>query len=148
MKVTVQINGIDTEIELTAEQVASIKAQEKFEFVYSRGSSYYLNATSIVTSSNGADPIVLYHGRYRKTKKAAEQSLERNRRANRIEALAEQLGGLQEFNYITEMYYVYKQFGRWGTQSLSTTFCPEVIYMTKECAETIADMLNSGEFEL
>ena len=37
MNITVQINGIDTEIELTEEQVASIEAQKKpkkFEMKY------------------------------------------------------------------------------------------------------------------
>jgi hypothetical protein len=148
IKITVQINGLDTEIELTDEQVASIKSQEKFEFVYSKGSSYYLNATSIVTSNNGADPIVLEHGRYRKTKEVAEQSLARNKRANRLEALAEQLGGFQEFNYTAEMYYIYKQYDKWSTYSPTSTFFPEVVYMTKECAETITNMLNSGKFTL
>jgi hypothetical protein len=148
IKITVQINGLDTEIELTDAQIASIKAQDKFEFVYNKGSSYYLNATSIVTSSNGADPIILEHGRYRKTKEVAEQSLARNKRANRLEALAEQLGGLREHDSKTRLFYVYKQYDNWHSHGPTTIFCPEVVYMTEECAETIADMLNSGKFTL
>jgi hypothetical protein len=148
MKVTVQINGIDTEIELTVEQVASIKAQEKFEFVYSKDRSYYLNLTTVATSSSDNHPIVLEHGRYRKTREVAEQSLARNKRANRLEALAEQLGGLRDFDGQDLVSYVYKEDAKWHANSVIKLFCPEVVYMTKECAKTIADMLNNGEFEL
>jgi archaellin len=148
IKITVQINGVDTEIELTDAQIASIKTQKEFEFVYDKDSSYYLSTTGVSTSSNGTDPIASYHGRYRKTKEIAEQSLARNKRANRLEALAEQFGGLREFDDQSIMFYIYKQYDKWSVCSLTTTFFPEVVYMTKECAETIADMLNSGKFTL
>jgi hypothetical protein len=148
IKITVQVNGIDTEIELTDEQVASVKAQEKSEFVYDKDSSYYLTPTSIAPNLNGNHPIALEHGRYRKTKEVAEQSLARNKRANRIEALAEQLDGLREFDNKTLVFYIYKYYDNWRTQGLTTAYCPEVVYMTEECAETIADMLNTGKFTL
>jgi hypothetical protein len=148
IKITVQINEVDTEIELTDAQVASIKAQEKFKLVYDKDSLYYLSTTGVSTSSNGTDPIALDHGRYRKTKEVVEQSLARNKRANRLEALAEQLGGLREFDNQTQLFYIYQQYDKWSTYTLTTTFCPEVVYMTKECAETITDMLNNGEFTL
>jgi hypothetical protein len=148
IKVIVQINGVDTEIELTDEQVASIKAKDKFKFVYDKDSSCYLTTTGIADSSNGADPILLHHGRYRKTKEVAEQSFARNKRANRLEAIAEQLGGLREFDNNTLLFYIYKQHDRWRVNSVTTMFFPEVVYMTQECAQTITDMLNNGRFEL
>jgi hypothetical protein len=148
VKITVQINGLDTEIELTEAQIASVKTQQEFKFVYDKNRSYCLNLDSVVTSINYNNPILLEHGRYRKTKEVAEQSLARNKRANRLEALAEQLGGLREFDDQSLMFYIYKQYDEWSVCSLTTTFFPEVVYMTKECAETITRMLNSGKFTL
>jgi hypothetical protein len=74
--------------------------------------------------------------------------LARNKRANRLEALAEQLGGLREFDNYTRLFYIYKQYKNWRVEGTAKTFCPEIVYMTEECAETIADMLNSGKFTL
>jgi hypothetical protein len=148
IKITVQINGVDTEIELTDEQVALIKAQKKFEFSYDKDNLYFLNLTSIATNIIYNHSDLVEHGRYRKTKEVAEQSLDRNKRANRLEALAEQLGGLREFDNHTLLFYVYKQYDTWRVQELITIFCPEVVYMTEECADTIADMLNNGKFTL
>lgn len=149
MKVTININGVDVEIQLTPEQEAlAIKqAKPKFEWKYGDYSTYVLADTYILKIDYGNNSKNLEHGRYRKTQKTAEQSLARNKRANRLEALAEQLGGLIEFDSISWNYHIYQEGRKWigGSTSL---FLPEVVYMTKDCAIEICRMLNAGEFSL
>ena len=154
IKITVQINGIDTEIILTPEQVAGIEAQQKpkkFEWNYTPdddGSYNMIETTSIRTCD--IYDYYIEHGRYRKSEAVAEQSLARNKRANRLEALADQIGGLKEFENGKENYSIYFSgySDIWTFTDTSRCFNPEVVYMTKECAKEICRMLNNGEFEL
>lgn len=150
MKVTVQINGIDTEIELTAEQVASIEEQKKpkqFETVYSKGNTYILD-TYYNRIGDGNDSKYLEHGRYRKTKESAEMSLVRNKRANRFEALVDQLDGMKEFVEGEENWYVYFKDSNWSRGYTKFLYEPDKVYMTKECAIKVCKILNAGEYEL
>ena len=96
---------------------------------------------------NGKNTLYIEHGRYRKTKQAAEQSLARNKRANRLEALAEQLDGLIEFNINKRNWYIWHSGNTWR-HDLACGFYPEVVYMTETCAAEICRMLNEGEFSL
>jgi hypothetical protein len=149
MKITVQINGIDTEIELTKEQVASIEAQKKLEMKYEEYCTYVLECTYASSGNTGNEIILKEHGRYRKTKQSAELSLARNKRANRLEALVDQLDGMKEFVEGEENWYIYI-----GSDTrVYATYAdkirhPEVVYMTKECAIRVYDILNNGEYEL
>ena len=155
MNITVQINGIDTEIELTEEQVASIEAQKKpkkFEMKYE--SNCYVLGTANTTPIRTFEYNSLFlvssskDGSLRKTKESAELSLARNKRANRLEALVDQLDGLKEFVEGEKNWYVQNCGGTWYTQYTTSIYYQEVVYMTKECAVEVCRILNAGEYEL
>ena len=75
-------------------------------------------------------------------------SLARNKRANRLEALAEQLGGLKEFDSNECNYYIYLDNNEWIYSDCVYFYYPEVVYMTEKCVIEICRMLNEGEFSL
>lgn len=155
-KIKINVQGEEVEITLTPEQLAEIEAQKKpkkFEFSYEQGKTFYLSDRDIINSSwIGKDLISIEHGRYRLTKEAAEQSIARNKRANRLEALAEQLGGLRVKKEGTRAWYVSYYKGSWvpsdDSDSLYDVYRPEVVYMSYECAIEICRMLDEGEFSL
>lgn len=151
MQVPININGVETLITLTPEQVASIEAQskpKKFKWNYTYGQTYLIDNVCILKNSDGDGSLIREHGRYRKSKEAAEQSLARNKRANRLEALVEQLGGLKKWVDGELNWVIYLRDGLWGYTSFSLSYEPEKVYMTEECAMKICRMLNEGEFSL
>ena len=149
-----------TKIEELEKQVAEMKAtielmkveeakSKKFEFKYSN--ECYLVGTSKVIGDGGGgqSPSFLEHGRYRISEKVAKKSLDRNKRANRLESLAEQLGGLKDFEYDAENFYIYTKGGlNWVVSNPISVYEPEKVYTTKECAIEICKLLNEGLFSL
>ena len=88
-------------------------------------------------------------GDIRTNPESAWVSARRNIRANRLEALAHSIGGAYEFEFNIENYYVYVD----GVGVFETTYSqsylePEKIYMTKETAEQVCEILNSGIYKL
>ena len=88
-------------------------------------------------------------GLIRTDSESAWVSARRNIRANRLEALAHSIGGAYEFEFNIENYYVYVD----GVGVFETTYSqsylePEKIYMTKETAEQVCEILNSGIYKL
>lgn len=151
MQVTVKINDVDTVITLTPEQLASIESQikpKKFKWGYNEDATYFIGDYGIVSRCDGNYILGLEHGRYRKTKEVAEQSLARNKRANRLEALAEQLNGLKEWVEGEENWYIYVNDTKWIIGLSTSCYEPEKVYMTNECALEICRMLTEGEFSL
>lgn len=146
MKATISINGKPIEIELTPEQIAEVDSY-KFQWKYPIDHTFLLETDAVYSNYDGKGIAYLEYGMYRKTKEAAEQSLARNKRANRLEALAEQLGGLMKYRLKERHYYVYFNCGIW-VKSDTINYQPGVVYMTKDCATEICRMLNEGEFSL
>ena len=151
MKVTININGVAVEIQLTPEQeaLAVKQAKPKFKWNYpldSDNSCIMIDSDSIRTC--GVYDYYIDSGRYRKSEQAAEQSLARNKRANRLEALAEQLNGLKTFTLDDSYWYVCFSNKEWTTGYTTDIMYPEVVYMTETCAIEICRMLNEGEFSL
>ena len=88
-------------------------------------------------------------GLIRDTAYSAYVSVRRNIRANRLEALAHSIGGAYEFEFGEDNYYIFvRDNGTFEVASLSCWFEPEKIYMTKETAEQICEILNSGKYKL
>ena len=88
-------------------------------------------------------------GLIRNTAESAWVSARRNIRANRLEALARSIGGAYEFEFNIENYYVYVD----GVGVFNTTYSQSYkkkkkIYMTKETAEQVCEILNSGTYKL
>lgn len=152
MKITIDVNGNPTEITLTAEQVAFIEAQNKpkFQWNYPISNTFLLAAHTIDYNYDGDSFQNIESGRYRLTKEVAEQSLLRNKRANRLEALAEQLGGLVSSEAGPNRYYIifWQDLAKPQAEDLYTVR-PETVYMTEKCVFEICRMINSlGGFSL
>ena len=88
-------------------------------------------------------------GLIRNTAESAWVSARRNIRANRLEALAHMIGGAYEFEFGEENYYVYvEEDGTFVPHMIPSPLEPEKIYMTKETAEQVCEILNSGTYKL
>ena len=88
-------------------------------------------------------------GLIRNTAESAWVSARRNIRANRLEALAHSIGGAYEFEFGVENYYVYVgEDGTFVPHMIPSPLEPEKIYMTKETAEQVCEILNSGTYKL
>lgn len=88
-------------------------------------------------------------GDIRTNPESAWVSARRNIRANRLEALAHSIGGAYEFEFGEDNYYVIVAEG--GTFHISTAYYylePEKIYMTRDTAEQVCEILNSGRYKL
>jgi len=145
----VDINGVS--ITLTQEQldeIAKQTASRKFEFRYG-DRLYELGSTDARIAYNQyIAPRQILHGRCRQTKPAADAAVLLNQRVNRLHALAEQLGGLKNWIYNEDNWYIYYEGETWDISSTCYDYYPEQVYMTFECACKIRDMLNNKEFEL
>lgn len=88
-------------------------------------------------------------GLIRDTAYSAYVSARRNIRANRLEALTHSIGGAYEFEPNKENYYIHVREGEtFEVASVNIGFEPEKIYMTKETAEQVCEILNSGTYKL
>ena len=149
-----QLAQLEETIRQAQQQIEELKKSKpkKFEWEYGYTPSVVGNAGTYIIGSNKPQKgdSFIEHGRYRLTKESAEQSLSRNKRANRLEALAEQLGGLKVFEYEVYNYYIFKNIcsGEWQHAWASHSNYPEAVYMTLDCANEICRMLNEGEFSL
>lgn len=88
-------------------------------------------------------------GDIRTNPESAWVSARRNIRANRLEALAHSIGGAYEFEFDTANYYMMVDSG--GIFHIAISSCylePEKIYMTKDTAEKVCEILNSGRYKL
>ena len=88
-------------------------------------------------------------GLIRTDSESAWVSARRNIRANRLEALAHSIGGAYEFEFGEENYYiVIDAEGVFIIDWMDEILEPEKIYMTKETAEQVCEILNSGIYKL
>ena len=88
-------------------------------------------------------------GLIRDTAESAWVSARRNIRANRLEALAHSIGGAYEFEFGEDNYYiVIDAEGVFIMDWMDEILEPEKIYMTKETAEQVCEILNSGTYKL
>ena len=88
-------------------------------------------------------------GLIRNTAESAWVSARRNIRANRLEALAHSIGGAYEFELGVPNYYVVVDYdGKFKVNHMHDYLEPEKIYMTKDTAEQVCEILNSGRYKL
>ena len=88
-------------------------------------------------------------GLIRDTAYSAYVSARRNIRANRLEALAHSIGGAYEFEFGEDNYFIYvREDGTFDVGDVDCIFEPEKIYMTKDTAEQVCEILNSGTYKL
>lgn len=88
-------------------------------------------------------------GDIRTNPESAWVSTRRNIRANRLEALAHSIGGAYEFEFGEDNYFIYvREDGTFAIGDVDIILEPEKIYMTKETAEKVCEILNSGRYKL
>jgi len=123
---------------------------EKFEFEFVKDKTYFISSASIGSIYSGTAETHLNHGRYRKTKEGAELSLKRNQRANRLEMLTEYLGGLREFVNDRDSWYIFFSIEDdcWDFGYSVYSYHPDSVYMTREVAKQVCELLNSGAYSL
>lgn len=145
---------IQAQIEVLKKEITKLeelaKEPKKFELNFHYGRIWFLYSTCIEDTHIGTNPDCLKHGRYRLTDEGAKLSLERNRKANRLEMLVEHLGGLKEFVNGEENWHLYfdPNTAEYKKESSLRYYEPEKVYMTKEVATKVTDMLNRGEYAL
>lgn len=144
MKITIEVNGKPAEIELTEEQIEQINKKDKFKWSYKKNKTFFVDYSIITEKWDGDIEELLDHGRYRSTLEQAEASLERNKRANRLEALVYQLQ-----DEVGGDYYIFKgtESGEWFCSN-SKNYYPERILMREDTAKKICKILNNNEFSL
>ena len=148
-EIQAQIEVLKTELS-KLEELAN-KA-EKFKFKFPVGNTYTVTFNEIEPHSTGLIPSLMEHGVYRLTEHGARLSLNRNRRANRLEMLVEHLGGLQECprkgrGLFWTIAYSYSK-DKWVIVYDPANYHPEKVYMTEEVANKVVNMLNNREYEL
>ena len=88
-------------------------------------------------------------GLIRNTAESAWVSARRNIRANRLEALAHMIGGAYEFEIEGDNYFIFLDTDGIFQYALAGDWLePEKIYMTKDTAEQVCEILNSGRYKL
>jgi hypothetical protein len=149
MQTTININGIETTITLTPEQVAQIQQASKPKlFEYECNNTYHIGTHSIADKHNSINPIQSTYGRYRRTKKQAEMDFKRQTRMMRLSSLAWELGECVEWEYKTANWYIFLDHGVWKSHYHELTYFPFEVYMTEQTARKVCEMLNSGEYSL
>lgn len=94
-------------------------------------------------------PLMNKLGDIRTNPESAWVSTRRNIRANRLEALAHSIGGAYEFEFGEDNYFSYvMEDGTFAIGDVDAILEPEKIYMTKETAEQVCEILNSGSYKL
>lgn len=153
-KIQEEINKVRTQLKELDEKEAELNKEYMIEFpadyVYvllehNDLQIHYMEEDITVDSAECLNEL----GLLRTNPESAWVSARRNIRANRLEALAHSIGGAYEFELGAENYYVY--VAEDGTFHISTaSYClePEKIYMTKETAEQVCEILNSGRYKL
>lgn len=145
-------------IEAAEAELANLKAElnkpDKFEFKYPFSASYLIGANSTATETTGTLAAYLTYGRYRINSDNAEQAVQLNRESNLIGAIAEQidpdfaskvLWGNDIRNYYIEYNINSRQYVLVSTSYFKT---PGVVFMPKEIAEQVCEILNSNQVSL
>lgn len=145
-------------IEAAEAELANLKAElnkpDKFEFKYPFNVAYLIGMESTTNEATGTLAAYLTHGRYRINSNNAEQAVQLNRESNLIGAIAEQID--PDFaskvlwdndirNYCIEYVISSKQYVLVSTSYFKT---PGVVFMPKEVAEQVCEILNSNQVSL
>jgi len=142
----IEQEAITKEAEL--DPTAGVEVPEDYVYILSEGNDLQIHNIGEDICYECAEDLSRL-GLIRDTAYSAYVSARRNIRANRLEALAHSIGGAYEFEFDEDNYYIYvMEDGTFEVASINTGFEPEKIYMTKETAEQVCEILNSGTYKL
>lgn len=136
--------------EAELDPTAGVEVPDDYVYVLSEGNDLQIHNIGEDICYECAEDLSRL-GLIRDTAYSAYVSARRNIRANRLEALAHSIGGAYEFEFDMDKgnYYIYvREDGTFNTARANHWFEPEKIYMTKETAEKVCEILNSGKYKL
>lgn len=134
--------------EAELDPTAGVEVPEDYVYILSEGNELQIHNLGEDICYECAEDLSRL-GLIRDTAYSAYVSARRNIRGNRLEALAHNIGGAYEFEFNIENYYVYVDgVGVFNTSYSQSYLEPEKIYMTKETAEQVCEILNSGTYKL
>ena len=150
-------DAINQRIQALESELAGLKSElakpEKFEFKY-KGSTYTIFTYKISKVSLSADPEFLQNFRYRQTESNAQADFQLQKELMCIGALAEQI----DPNYknrikwlVDNNFYSIQQDMRTGEYQVYHSYPKRslgVVYMPKDVAEKVCDILNNKQVEL
>ena len=142
------------ELKATAVELQrQIEALEKPEQWEPRGGDWWVSVSGNIFSG-GTSPVEIKFGAVRRTIEAAEKASAAMRTHNRLLAYVDEFGGDWEAdwegknrhrNYCVQYSNLLKT---WDVAGRYTVRVSGAVYMSKDCAEGLADKLNSGEVRL
>lgn len=145
------IKNMEAEI---AKMKAELNKPEKFEFKYAGESTFIFTGTRIFPSRDAYDNECLDHYRYRISETNAEAEVLRNKQANFIGALFEQIDvdyaeGINWSERNQAKYYITycTNAKEWDLCSSFLCATPGVVYASKEVVFQAIRLLNSGQVE-
>ena len=109
-----------------------------------KGGDYYITRRGDINAGQ-LPPDCRLMGGERSSKSECKLLRNRTARSNRLSALANELGGERDWVYGEDNASMYKDGSNWGYCVSSSTYRPDAVYMTMDCAKKICKMLNSGE---
>lgn len=114
-----------------------------------KGGKFLFDSFGKVYESNEAYDDTKEHGLRRDNKVDCERASTRTIEANRLAALADDLGSTVDWGSGGENYYVYVYQGDWSiVVDTGDTYTPGLVYMTEETAHNVRKVLNNGEFKI
>ena len=69
-------------------------------------------------------------------------------RVLRLEALVNECGGIKEFRYGDDNYYLNRKHDKWGVIYVEINYSPEKVYMDEDTAVRVCEILNTGEYKI
>ncbi len=124
--------------------------KKKFEIEYDEHYSVFHNEIDVITPNcvtlKESKNKIIKHGLTRKTEQNAEYSQKRNQRANRLEALVEELQG--ELG-VGDCYVIHNTItNRYGYRCEPNGVEVGIVKMKEETAIKICEILNNEEYKL
>ena len=147
-----------TELKIAIERIEflenELKKPEKFEFKYEREETFIIYSDEIESEGNGDVQRKLDFGLYRINENNAKEALQLNKESNIVGAIAEQI----DVNYSKDIdwnnkenkYSIYynNQTGKYSSFYNSFNIYLGTVYMSKEVAKRVCEILNNKEVEL
>lgn len=147
-QIKIQIEDLKANLEALERE---LNKPNKFEFKYDKDNTYYISSYKIIAGYDGEDKDYLPKFRFRQKETNAEADFKLQKGLMCIGALAEQIDQDYKNRVIwdekNENYYIYydnkyKIFYHTSMKALG------VIYMPKDVAEKVSEILNNKEVEL
>jgi len=155
-------NKINTQIEKLEQELAKLKAEatvpSQYELEYERGDAFLVGSYGVTNRVTGKNDDYLKAGRYRSTEKFANEHLNIQNEMLRLGALVEAVTiglGMEDWvedwndkhQYKYRIEYDYKS-NKYVINMRWTVKAVGVIYVPKEVAERVCEILNNKEYEL